>query len=104
LRLFFHHIHNSSLGYAFQVWMNPRRFNFDNIGNSMLALFEVLSYKGWVDLRDVIIHKMGPVHAIYIHMYVFLGEKYNRLIDYRLPARDLDQLHWLIGVTILQAR
>jgi hypothetical protein len=29
-----------------RVWMNPRRFNFDNIGNSMLALFEVLSFKG----------------------------------------------------------
>lgn len=53
--------------------MNPRRFNFDNIGTSMLALFEVLSFKGWVDLRDVLITKMGPVYAIYIHMYVFLG-------------------------------
>ncbi len=39
----------------------------------MLALFEVLSFKGWVDLRDVIISKMGVTHAIYIHMYVFLG-------------------------------
>ena len=26
-----------------RVWMNPRRFNFDNIANSMLALFEVYS-------------------------------------------------------------
>lgn len=34
-----------------RVWKNPRRFNFDNIGSAMLALFEVLSYKGWVDLR-----------------------------------------------------
>ncbi len=33
----------------------------------------MLSYKGWVDLRDVIIFKMGPIYAIYIHMYVFLG-------------------------------
>ena len=39
----------------------------------MLALFEVLSFKGWVDLRDVIIRKFGPVYGIYIHMYVFLG-------------------------------
>ena len=38
------------------------------------ALFQqVLSFKGWVDLRDVIIKKMGPLYAIYIHMYVFLG-------------------------------
>ena len=39
----------------------------------MLALFEVLSYKGWVDLRDVIIEKRGPLAALYIHLYVFLG-------------------------------
>merc|ERR1719282_966986 len=39
----------------------------------MLALFEVLSYKGWVDLRDVIIYKQGTVAAIYIHLYIFLG-------------------------------
>ena len=56
-----------------RVWMNPRRFNFDNLGASMLALFEVLSYKGWVDLRDVILSKMGPTYGIFIHLYVFLG-------------------------------
>ena len=56
-----------------RVWMNPRRFNFDNLGVSILALFEVLSYKGWVDLRDVILKKMGPIYGIFIHMYVFLG-------------------------------
>lgn len=27
----------------------------------MLALFEVLSLKGWVEVRDVIIHRVGPV-------------------------------------------
>ena len=53
--------------------MNPRRFNFDNLGVSILALFEVLSYKGWVDLRDIILKKMGPVYGLFIHMYVFLG-------------------------------
>lgn len=40
---------------------NPRNFNFDNVGNAMLALFEVLSLKGWVEVRDVIIHRVGPV-------------------------------------------
>jgi hypothetical protein len=29
-----------------RVWKNPRRFHFDNVGAAMLALFEVLSYKG----------------------------------------------------------
>ena len=59
--------------YVPRVWMNPRRFNFDNLSSSMLALFEVLSFKGWIDLRDVIIAKMGPIYGLYIHMYVFLG-------------------------------
>ena len=48
-----------------RVFKNPRRFNFDNLGSAMLALFEVLSYKGWVDLRDVIIYKQGTAAAIY---------------------------------------
>ncbi|KAG4073861.1 hypothetical protein HA402_014066 [Bradysia odoriphaga] len=56
-----------------RVWANPRRFNFDNIGDAMLALFEVLSFKGWLDVRDVLIKAVGPVHAIYIHIYIFLG-------------------------------
>ncbi|CAG0914974.1 unnamed protein product [Notodromas monacha] len=56
-----------------RVWANPYRFNFDNIGNAMLALFEVLSFKGWLDIRDIILRQLGPLHAIYIHIYVFLG-------------------------------
>ncbi|XP_058810825.1 sodium leak channel NALCN isoform X2 [Phymastichus coffea] len=56
-----------------RVWANPRRFNFDNIGDAILALFEVLSFKGWLDVRDVLIKALGPVHAIYIHIYIFLG-------------------------------
>ncbi|KAL1109977.1 hypothetical protein AAG570_014086 [Ranatra chinensis] len=56
-----------------RVWANPRRFNFDNIGYAMLALFEVLSFKGWLDVRDILIKALGPVHAIYIHIYIFLG-------------------------------
>ncbi|XP_048514061.1 sodium leak channel NALCN isoform X5 [Athalia rosae] len=56
-----------------RVWANPRRFNFDHIGDALLALFEVLSFKGWLDVRDVLIKALGPVHAIYIHIYIFLG-------------------------------
>ncbi|RWS30822.1 Sodium leak channel non-selective protein-like protein [Leptotrombidium deliense] len=56
-----------------RIWANPRRFNFDSIGNAMLALFEVLSFKGWLDIRDVILQRLGAVHTIYIHVYVFLG-------------------------------
>ncbi|XP_071650364.1 sodium leak channel NALCN-like isoform X2 [Temnothorax longispinosus] len=56
-----------------RVWANPKRFNFDNIGDAMMALFEVLSFKGWLDVRDVLIKALGPLHSIYIHIYIFLG-------------------------------
>ncbi|KRZ77368.1 Sodium leak channel non-selective protein [Trichinella papuae] len=44
---------------------NPRNFNFDHIGNAMLALFEILSFKGWTVMRDWA--------AIFVHIYVFIG-------------------------------
>ncbi|KAK3584758.1 hypothetical protein CHS0354_002278 [Potamilus streckersoni] len=56
-----------------RVWSNPRNFNFDNIGNAMLTLFEVLSLEGWLEVRDVIIDRVGPIHAIYVHVFVFIG-------------------------------
>ncbi|CAH8564757.1 unnamed protein product [Schistosoma haematobium] len=56
-----------------RVWANPRNFNFDNIGNAILALFEVLSLEGWVEIRDVIKERIGPRHVIYIHLFVFIG-------------------------------
>ena len=42
---------------------NPRNFNFDNLGNAMLALFEVLSLEGWLEVKDVIIERVGPVSS-----------------------------------------
>ena len=32
-----------------------------------------MSFPGWVDMRDVIIIKMGYHYAIFIHIYIFLG-------------------------------
>ncbi len=43
---------------------NPRNFNFDNIGNAMQALFEVLSLEGWLEVRDVIIERVSPVSQL----------------------------------------
>lgn len=40
-----------------RVWANPRRFSFDDISSAMLALFEVLSYKGWVDIREALLKR-----------------------------------------------
>jgi hypothetical protein len=44
-----------------RVWANPYNFNFDTIGSSMLTLFEVLSLEGWLEVRDIIIARMGTV-------------------------------------------
>lgn len=46
--------------------INPRNFNFDSTGNAMLALFEVLSLEGWLEVRDVIIDRVGPVSVFFI--------------------------------------
>jgi hypothetical protein len=40
---------------------NPHNFNFDYIGSAMLALFEVLSLEGWLEIRDIIMDRMGLV-------------------------------------------
>ena len=44
-----------------RVWTNPHNFDFDHIGNAMLALFETLSYKGWNVIRDILWKREGPV-------------------------------------------
>ncbi|XP_072180421.1 sodium leak channel NALCN-like [Diadema setosum] len=56
-----------------RVWANPRNFNFDNLGSALLALFEVLSLEGWLEVRDIIIQQTSTWHAFYIHIFVFIG-------------------------------
>ena len=51
----------------------------------MLALFEVLSYKGWVDLRDVIVAKVSELKVYRIkmsaHRIVFNNGTLKPVID-----------------------
>ena len=42
---------------------NPHNFDFDYIGSAMLALFEVLSLEGWLEIRDIIMDRMGSVSS-----------------------------------------
>lgn len=46
-----------------QFRANPHNFDFDYIGSAMLALFEVLSLEGWLEIRDIIMDRMGPVSS-----------------------------------------
>lgn len=40
----------------------------------MLALFEVLSFKGWVDIREALLKRFdNSPHWLYIHIFVFFG-------------------------------
>jgi hypothetical protein len=38
----------------------------------MLALFEVLSLEGWLEIRDIIMDRMGSVSSITFIFYLFL--------------------------------
>ena len=53
------------------VWRNPKTFDFDNLGNAFLALFEVLSLEGWTEVRDILDKKIGWYASVYLHIYVF---------------------------------
>ena len=44
-----------------------------DVGNAMLALFQVLSLEGWLEIRQVLIDRMGADHALYVHIFVFIG-------------------------------
>ena len=50
--------------------------------NYFIDGFQALSFKGWVDLRDVIIAKAGATAAIFIHMYVFMGSMIGEFKEY----------------------
>jgi hypothetical protein len=55
---------------------NPHNFNFDYIGSAMLALFEVLSLEGWLEIRDIIMDRMGSVSStMFLSLFFLLIEK-----------------------------
>ncbi len=63
---------------CFYFRANPRNYDFDNIQNAMLALFEVLSLEGWLEVRDIIIERTHPVSKkVLRHKYNF---KLNRVV------------------------
>lgn len=66
---------------SFHLRANPRNFNFDTIGNGMLTLFEVLSLEGWLEVRDVIIERVGPVSVYYFTRWL-LDSCYDVTISY----------------------
>jgi len=45
----------------------------------MLALFEVLSLEGWLEIRDIIMDRMGPVSNIILSFFFF----HRKIIELR---------------------
>jgi len=43
----------------------------------MLTLFEVLSFKGWLDVRDILISALGPVM---FNLFAMIGHASKRLV------------------------
>ncbi|XP_028403824.1 sodium leak channel non-selective protein-like [Dendronephthya gigantea] len=58
-----------------RTWHNPKSFNFDELLNALIALFEALSLEGWLDIRNVIEDQknLGTLYGFYIHGYVLLA-------------------------------
>lgn len=55
----------------------------------MLALFEVLSLKGWVEVRDVIIHRVGPVMK-FLPLYTAAFVPFSHVL--RVVKCDVEEL------------
>ena len=53
--------------------MHNRSFRNIIVAKNIDNLLFPFQFSGWVDLRDVIIMKMGHHYAIFIHIYIFLG-------------------------------
>lgn len=64
---------------------NPHRFSFDDITSAMLALFEVLSFKGWVDIREALLKRFDNSVSIcssssnVVAQYIDLRISYEKL-------------------------
>ena len=64
-------------------WTNPRDYDFDNIGHSMLSLFEMATLEGWleimyhgadtteVDLQPI--RDNNPYYCLFFTFFIIVG-------------------------------
>lgn len=57
---------------------NPHRFSFDDISSAMLALFEVLSFKGWVDIREALLKRFDDSVSIELFIHNSIQKQVSR--------------------------
>ena len=77
--------------HSFECRSNPYNFNFDNIGSAMLALFEVLSLEGWLEVRDVIIERVGLVSVLHMCLTYLCG-LFSCILHLGSPRNPLNSL------------
>ena len=86
-----------------RVWKNPRNFNFDNVLNAFLALFETLSLEGWLEMRDVI--KSEHVgYSLYVHIYVLLGSMVGLTLFVGVVVTNFNEKKGIALLTVDQRR
>ena len=61
----------------------------------MQALFEVLSFKGWLDIRDVLIKTLGPVST---RQLIRISITFYHELTYWIGSRDLHPHLRLLGL------
>lgn len=87
-----------------RVWKNPRNFDFDNVINAFLALFEVLSLEGWLEVRDVIQAVVAPEYSLYVHIYVLIGSMVGLTLFVGVIVMNFNEKKGIALLTVDQRR
>ena len=87
-----------------RVWKNPRNFDFDNVIDAFLALFEVLSLEGWLEVRDVIQAVVAQEYSLYVHIYVLLGSMVGLTLFVGVIVMNFNENKGIALLTVDQRR
>lgn len=87
-----------------RVWKNPRNFDFDNVLHAFLALFEVLSLEGWLEVRDVIQAVVAPEYSLYVHIYVLIGSMIGLTLFVGVIVMNFNEKKGIALLTVDQRR
>ncbi|XP_020895810.1 sodium leak channel non-selective protein [Exaiptasia diaphana] len=87
-----------------RVWKNPRNFNFDDVFKAFLALVEVLSLEGWLEVRDVIRDSPVAEYAVFVHIYVLFGSMIGLTLFVGVVVTNFNEHKGIALLTVDQRR
>lgn len=87
-----------------RVWKNPRNFDFDDVLSAFLALVEVLSLEGWLEVRDVIRDTVGSSYAVFVHIYVLFGSMIGLTLFVGVVVTNFNEHKGIALLTVDQRR